>query len=190
MEDPVTTEYISRHIAAIQQRYTQSGGTRPFGVSTLITGFDKDSEGHWQPRLFQTDPSGVYSAWKANAIGRSAKTVREFLEKNYPGLPKDGATTDASASPSTQEITQDEAVKLAVRALLEVVQTGAKNIEVAILSCPNPTAKPGQHVQIRNLTQEEIERWVKVIEQEKEAEAEAKKRQAQSVAAAQTTGVL
>ena len=70
---------MSRYIASLKQRYTQSNGRRPFGISCLITGFDNDKT----PKLYQTDPSGTYHEWKANAIGRNAKTVREFLEKNY-----------------------------------------------------------------------------------------------------------
>jgi len=31
VEDPVTLEYITRHIAELKQRYTQSNGRRPFG---------------------------------------------------------------------------------------------------------------------------------------------------------------
>eukprot|EP01112_Ceratiomyxa_fruticulosa_P012197 TRINITY_DN3369_c0_g1_i2.p1 TRINITY_DN3369_c0_g1~~TRINITY_DN3369_c0_g1_i2.p1 ORF type:complete len:188 (-),score=32.40 TRINITY_DN3369_c0_g1_i2:288-851(-) len=77
LEDPVTVEYITKYIAQVQQRYTQSGGVRPFGISTLIVGFDVDGT----PRLFQTDPSGTFSEWKANATGRNSKTVREYLEK-------------------------------------------------------------------------------------------------------------
>ena len=45
------------------QKYTQSGGVRPFGISTLITGFDPDGT----PRLYQTEPTGTYSAWKVIA---------------------------------------------------------------------------------------------------------------------------
>ncbi|CAG8607142.1 1821_t:CDS:2, partial [Paraglomus occultum] len=114
VEDPVSIEYITCYIASVQQKYTQSGGVRPFGISTLIMGFDPHEK---TPRLYQTDPSGIYYAWKANAIGRSSNTVREFLEKNY-----------------NDELNTDEAIKLTVRSLLEVVQTGAKNIEIAVMT--------------------------------------------------------
>lgn len=60
VEDPVTIEYITKYVAGVQQRYTQSGGVRPFGISTLIVGFDR---GDKTPRLYQTEPSGIYSAW-------------------------------------------------------------------------------------------------------------------------------
>ena len=58
---------------------------------------------------------------KANAIGRSSKTVREFLERNY----KD-------------DMSRDDTIKLTIKSLLEVVQTGAKNIEIAILEKGRP----------------------------------------------------
>ena len=35
---------------------------RPFGISTLIVGFDTSGA----PNLYQTDPSGTYSAWKVS----------------------------------------------------------------------------------------------------------------------------
>lgn len=114
VEDPVTLEYITRYIAGLKQKYTQSNGRRPFGISCLIGGFDYDG----QPHLYQTEPSGIYYEWKANATGRSAKTVREFLEKYY----------------KAEEVeSEDGAVKLAIKALLEVAQSGQKNLEVAVM---------------------------------------------------------
>jgi len=154
VEDPVTLEYITRYIASLKQRYTQSNGRRPFGISCLITGFDNDKT----PRLYQTDPSGNYHEWKANAIGRNAKTVREFLEKNYS--PDNVATEDAT-------------VKLAIKALLEVVQSGGKNLEVAVM-------REGSGLQMLEVA--EIEKVVKIVEKEKEEEAEAKKKDKKSEA--------
>ena len=82
---------------------------------------------------------------KANAIGRSSKTVREFLERNHkPDLDRTGT------------------IELAIKSLLEVVQTGAKNIEIAILT-------PGNSVVM--LPAEEIEKTVEKINTEKDAEA-------------------
>jgi len=145
VEDPVTLEYITRYVAQLKQRYTQSNGRRPFGISALIAGFDYDGT----PHLFQTDPSGVYHEWKANATGRSAKTVREYLEKNY----------------SDEIIADDEAtIKLAIKALLEVVQ--GKNLEVAVMKKNQP---------LRMLDADEVSKKVADIEKEKEEEAERKK---------------
>ncbi|XP_041375629.1 proteasome subunit alpha type-7-like [Gigantopelta aegis] len=147
VEDPVTLEYITRHIAQLKQKYTQSNGRRPFGLSTLIIGFDYDGT----PHLYQTDPSGTYHEWKANTIGRSAKTVREFLEKHY--------TDELMAD-------NDECIKLTLKALLEVVQSGGKNMEVAVMQRGEP---------LKMLNSEEIESYITEIEKEKEEEAEKKK---------------
>ncbi|CAK1602851.1 unnamed protein product [Parnassius mnemosyne] len=147
VEDPVTLEYITRYIAGLKQKYTQSNGRRPFGISCLIGGFDYDG----QPHLFQTEPSGIFYEWKANATGRSAKTVREFLEKNY--TPEEVAT-------------EKGAVKLAIRALLEVVQSGQKNLEIAVMRRNQP---------MQMLDIDTINSYVSVIEKEKEEEAEKKK---------------
>ncbi|CEP22827.1 K02731 20S proteasome subunit alpha 4 [Cyberlindnera jadinii] len=145
LEDPVTIEYLTRHVAQLQQRYTQSGGVRPFGIATLIAGFDGNDT---VPRLYQTEPSGIYSAWKAGAIGRSSKTVLEFLEKNHK-----------------EEMTKDDTILLAVKSLLEVVQSGAKNIEITVL-------EPGKTYELSN---DEILQFVNKVEAEKAEQAEKKK---------------
>ncbi|XP_068843273.1 proteasome subunit alpha type-7 isoform X1 [Capricornis sumatraensis] len=150
VEDPVTVEYITRYIASLKQRYTQSNGRRPFGISALIVGFDFDGT----PRLYQTDPSGTYHAWKANAIGRGAKSVREFLEKNY---------TDEAIE------TDDLTIKLVIKALLEVVQSGGKNIELAVMRRDQP---------LKILNPEEIEKYVAEIEKEKEENEKKKQKKA------------
>ncbi len=66
-------------IAELKQRYTQSNGRRPFGISCLIGGFDVGEDEKPRPRLYQTEPSGTYHEWKANATGRNAKTVSRFI---------------------------------------------------------------------------------------------------------------
>ena len=74
LDEKITVDYLTKYIAGVQQKYTQSGGVRPFGISTLIVGFDPSGS----PALYQTDPSGTFSAWKANAIGRNSKTVSGY----------------------------------------------------------------------------------------------------------------
>jgi 20S proteasome subunit alpha 4 len=61
---------------------------------------------------------------------------------------------------------REETIKLTVKSLLEVVQTGAKNIEIAIMA-------PGKALEM--LPVEDIEQYVKNIETEKQEEAAKKK---------------
>ena len=88
------------------------------------------------PQLFQTEPSGAYSAWKANAIGRNSKNLREFLEKKY-----------------TEGLGEEETKRVAIETVMEVVESG-KNIELFV-------ARNGQKVFVG---EEEIEGLVKQIE--------------------------
>ena len=68
------------------------------------------------PQLWQTDPSGNYSAWKATCTGRNAKSVRELLEEEYEA-----------------DLSEDDAVRMACRVLLETAERGAKGIEITVM---------------------------------------------------------
>jgi 20S proteasome subunit alpha 4 len=111
-DDIPSVEYLARHISRTQQQFTQKGGVRPYGVSILVVGFDRQD----QPKLYLTEPSGSFSAWKAHAIGRNEKTVQEYLQKNW-----------------SEDLDNEQALKLAIRALMEVVESGSRNVEVAIM---------------------------------------------------------
>lgn len=111
-EDAIDVDMLARYVAGVQQKSTQSGGGRPFGVSTLIGGFNEDGT----PHLWKTDPSGMNSAWKAVAIGRHDKNVLEYMEKKY-----------------VADMSRDECVHFAIQSLLEVVERGSKNIELLVL---------------------------------------------------------
>lgn len=57
-EDAMDVDMLVRYIAKVQQRSTQSGGSRPFGVATIVGGFNENG----QPQLWKTQPSGMSSS--------------------------------------------------------------------------------------------------------------------------------
>ena len=89
---------------------------------------------------------------KANAIGgRNEKAVKEYLEKNW-----------------TADMAETDAVQLTVKALLEVVDSGAKNMEIAIM-------RDGAKVHM--LPEVDLQTIIEAIEKEQE---EAKKNQSEN----------
>ena len=68
---------LVRELCNYKQYYTQYAGVRPFGVSLLIAGVDE------KPRLFLTEPSGIFFEYKAVAIGEGAPIVNKILEEKY-----------------------------------------------------------------------------------------------------------
>uniref|UniRef100_A0A7S3MYS7 Uncharacterized protein n=1 Tax=Strombidium inclinatum TaxID=197538 RepID=A0A7S3MYS7_9SPIT len=125
------------------QKYTQKGGVRPFGVICFFAGFQDG-----QPKLYQTEPSGAYSEWKANAIGRNAGTLREFLQKKWEN-----------------DMTEDKTVRLGVQTLLEVVED-SENLEICVVK-DNKT---------EIVDEEKLAEIVAQLKKEKEEAEEAKKK--------------
>jgi len=77
-DTPIDTISIVKDICDLMQICTQSAGLRPFGVSVLVAGID-DSK----PRLFETDPTGIFFEYKASAIGEGEVEIEEILHKEY-----------------------------------------------------------------------------------------------------------
>ena len=66
-------EQVVKSVCNYKQAYTQYGGLRPFGTAFLFAGWDCN----FGYQLYQTDPSGNYSGWKATVIGKDDTRDRE-----------------------------------------------------------------------------------------------------------------
>lgn len=124
-EIPIFT--LSKFVADRCQQFTQYGGVRPYGVST-ITGGIKDG----QLGVYQTDPSGTLNQWKAIAIGKGGEDAKEHLEENWEG-----------------GLDEESAVELAVEALKvgeDDIET--ENIELSVVD---------EEENFRRMTPEDLE---------------------------------
>jgi 20S proteasome subunit alpha 3 len=72
-------EQIVKSVCNYKQAYTQFGGLRPFGVAFLFAGWDCN-HGF---QLYQSDPSGNYSGWKATVIGALSDVSYTHINKQY-----------------------------------------------------------------------------------------------------------
>lgn len=72
-----SVETIAREISEEMQMATQYGGIRPYAISLLIGGIDKE------PKLFEIEPGASYLGYKADAIGSGKKVAEDMLVKNW-----------------------------------------------------------------------------------------------------------
>lgn len=75
---PMPSERLVAKLSDKSQHFTQKADKRPYGVGLLLAAYDPQTG----PHLFQTEPSGVYFEYKAQAIGARSQSARTYLEKN------------------------------------------------------------------------------------------------------------
>ncbi len=68
-----------------------------------------------------SEPSGALAAWQATAIGKNSDKVIELLEASYK-----------------EEIEEEAALTLVVDCMLQYVEAGSKNIEIALMRVNEP----------------------------------------------------
>ncbi|KAJ3320764.1 protein with putative role during mitosis [Boothiomyces sp. JEL0866] len=78
-DEQIPVEILVQDLCNLKQGYTQYGGMRPYGVSFLFAGWD---EVHGF-QLYQSDPSGNYSGWKAQCIGSNSSNGNSMLKTDY-----------------------------------------------------------------------------------------------------------
>lgn len=62
-----------------KQHVTQYGGLRPYGVAFVFAGWDR----HHGFQVYQSDPSGNFSGWRATVIGQNNQAGKSILKKDF-----------------------------------------------------------------------------------------------------------
>ena len=117
-DEPIDVYLLTKELCDYIQMFTQYGGARPFGVSLIIGGVNDE------PKLFMTEPSGIFFQYKAIAMGEHADEVMKFLEKKY-----------------NYNMKLDDAIDLGVKALKEVLKSKFNKDRIDVAVIPMKTKK-------------------------------------------------
>jgi len=162
--EDIPVEQLVEHVCNRKQHYTQIGGLRPFGVAFLLAGYDE----HYGFQLYQTDPSGNYSGWKATVIGANNQAGKSILKTDYKSGAAAGGEmkTDEDEDSDANIPNVEEAVKLAVKVLNKTMDgTGAaaaEKMELFTLTRNNETKECVHHI----LTKQEAQDVLDAVEAE------------------------
>jgi len=149
-QEDIPIEQLVTRLCDTKQGYTQYGGLRPFGVSLLYMGYDKN----FGFQLYQSDPSGNYGGWHATCIGQNSTAAQSILKQEY----KEGCNLD-------------EALKLAVKVFAKTLDSTtltSEKLEFATLQLVDGV--PKYTVMKPERVAELLEEGKKLKEEEEEAE--------------------
>ncbi len=133
-DEPIDVELLTRRISDLKQVHTQYGGVRPFGAALIVGGVDKHG-----PRLFQTDPGGIYFGFYAVAMGAESSRITEFLEREYK-----------------YDVSINDCVRLAVRALSLVLEAPEPDrLEIGVIDVKTKM--------FRKLTTDEVSKYLQDV---------------------------
>ncbi|KRF97527.1 uncharacterized protein Dwil_GK28212 [Drosophila willistoni] len=113
----IPCEQIVTQLSDIKQAYTQYGGKRPFGVSFLYMGWDA----MYGNQLYQSDPSGNFSGWRATCIGTNFNMAMAMLREELA---------------DEKQITLKQAMDLAIKVLdkaMCITKISSSTVEMATL---------------------------------------------------------
>jgi len=154
-ETPMPVGRLVSQLSDKSQVYTQKADKRPYGVGLLVIGVDKTG-----PHLYQTQPSGNYFEYKAQAMGARSQSAKTYLEKHFE---------------SFENASLDELIKHALTALKGTAQSPLtyKNCTVAYVARNQSLTiieDDGMKQYVSQIAGEDAD----VVEEEKEKEKEKK----------------
>ena len=132
-DSPIEPISVIRMIADKKQMFTQYGGARPFGVSFMIGGINKN-----QAHLYTSDVTGNFLSYKAYAIGENDEKIKEILRKDF-----------------REDMTIDEAIKFSLKIFKELLE---KNFDLQRFDAGYVNLKDGKLVRLHG---DELKKFVK-----------------------------
>jgi len=174
-QEPIPLEHLLQIVYDLKQAYTQYGGMRPFGVSFLWAGWDK----HFGFQLYQSDPSGNYGEWKAQAIGNNYQAAQSILRQEFKkDEDEEKGEKKEDEEEELKELSLKEALLLSMKVLSKTMDTTSPTpdkLEIATVT------REGDQVKYHILTKKELKEVIKEFAEfrKKEQEKEKAKESAQ-----------
>ncbi|MEM3586406.1 MAG: hypothetical protein QXO71_03695, partial [Candidatus Jordarchaeaceae archaeon] len=109
----------AQRIGRLMQRFTQEGGTRPFGCALIFGGINENGVAE----IITLDTSGAITKTKAASIGANESKVIDILKANYK-----------------ESMSIEEMMKLAVNAFREVSEgIDVEDVDIGIIDIKTRT---------------------------------------------------